>query len=166
MMLTIARTYVRYLWALPNTLIGLAVLPLLVASGGHAQVVNGVLELHGGLVTWLLRRLVPLRGGAVAVTLGHVVLGRDRHALALTRLHERAHVRQYESWGPAFIPAYLAAGAWALCSGHDPYADNYFERRASAQESTGPCREPVPDETGGGPHDGTRSHLAGTDRAG
>ena len=130
---------IRYLWALPNTVLGLALLPLLVASGGHVQVVNGVLELHGGVVTWLLRRLVPLGGGALALTLGHVVLGRDRPTLAATRGHERAHVRQCERWGPVFIPAYLAAGAWALIRGRDAYAANYFERQARRQELAGRC---------------------------
>jgi hypothetical protein len=44
----------------------------------------------------------------VAITLGHVVLATTESALKKTRSHERVHVRQYERWGPFFIPAYLA----------------------------------------------------------
>jgi hypothetical protein len=70
-------------------------------------------------------------GGVLAITFGHVVLGRDRESLSMTRAHERVHVRQYEMWGPAFIPAYLAATAYAVASGHDGYRDNVFEREAA-----------------------------------
>jgi hypothetical protein len=59
-----------------------------------------------------------------------VVIGRDARALELTRAHERVHVRQYELWGPLFLPAYFAAGAYALVRGRDPYFDNRFEREA------------------------------------
>jgi hypothetical protein len=72
----------------------------------------------------------PIPGGAAAITFGHVVLGRDRRALEATRAHERVHVRQYETWGPAFIPAYVLASAWALARGGDAYERNRFERAA------------------------------------
>ena len=62
------------------------------------------------------------------MTLGHVVLGRNARALEVTRAHERVHVRQYESWGPFFLPAYFLAGAYALAMGRHPYFDNRFER--------------------------------------
>jgi hypothetical protein len=88
-----------------------------------------VLEIHGPLLATMLRRL-PIRGGAAAITFGHVVLGRNQRALDLTRTHERIHVRQCERWGPAFIPAYLLAGAWAGLRGHGAYQGNYFEREA------------------------------------
>ena len=39
-------------------------------------------------------------------------------------------MRQYERWGPLFIPLYLGASAWALASGREPYWDNPFEREA------------------------------------
>ena len=58
------------------------------------------------------------------------MLARDAAALSSTRSHERVHVRQYERWGPLFIPLYLSASAWALASGRDPYRDNRFEREA------------------------------------
>lgn len=98
----------------------------------------GVVEAHGGAVSWALRHLVPLRGGAAALTLGHVVLGRDAATLDATRGHERVHVRQYERWGPLFVPAYLAASLWALARRRPAYAANRFEREAFAREAPPP----------------------------
>ncbi len=124
---------IRYLWASPNTLIGLLVIPATMPRGGM-QIVDGVLEAHGPLVSMLLRHCVPIPGGAAAITFGHVVLARNRSALNATRAHERVHVRQCEIWGPAFIPAYLIAGLWALTTGAGAYMGNYFERQATAVE--------------------------------
>jgi hypothetical protein len=121
---------IRYLWASPNTLLGLLFVPLALVGHGRLAVVDGVLELHGGLIALLLRCCIPRRGGASAMTLGHVVIGRDGPALAVTRPHERVHVRQYELWGPAFIPAYLVAGVWGVLKGEGAYQGNYFERKA------------------------------------
>jgi hypothetical protein len=101
---------------------------LLSVVGGRLTVVDGVIECHGPLLRRLLA-LVP-GPGIAAITLGHVVVGIDAHALSWTRAHERVHVRQYERWGPAFVPVYLAAGAWALLCGRHPYYDNPFEREA------------------------------------
>lgn len=123
---------VQYLWALPYTLIGALFTPFVVATGGRAHVLDGVLELYGPLPEFWLRR-VALVPNAAAITIGHVVLARDRDALEFTRAHERAHVRQYERWGLAFVPAYLVAGAWALASGAGAYRGNYFERDARRQ---------------------------------
>ena len=120
----------RYLWALPTTALGLALAPLAIFTGGGLQVVEGVMEVHGGAVRWLLRYATAMRGGASAMTLGHVVLGLDRHALEKSRAHERIHVRQCERWGPLFIPAYLLASLWQLLRGRSPYFDNPFEREA------------------------------------
>ena len=125
-----ARTLV-YLWALPTTAVGLLFVPLvLVSRNGGARVVDGVLEIHGGGVAFFLRRCTLLRGGASAMTLGHVVLGRDERLLELTRDHERVHVRQCERWGPLFIPAYLLASLLVKLRGGRPYEDNPFEREA------------------------------------
>jgi len=121
-----------YGWALPNTLLGFFFLPLVLVFGGTARRVGGVLEVQGRGIAWLLRRLVPLRGGASAITLGHVVLGRSVSELERSRAHEQVHVRQSERWGPLFIPAYLIAGLVALVKGGSPYYDNPFERQARA----------------------------------
>jgi hypothetical protein len=119
-----------YLWSSPTTLVGLLlVLPVLL-SGGRAQVVDGVLELYGGFASFLLRRCTLLRYGASAMTLGHVVLGRDEKLLELTRAHERIHVRQCERWGPLFIPAYVLSSLVLWMCRRNPYRDNPFEREA------------------------------------
>jgi hypothetical protein len=119
---------VRYAWAAPMTSLGLLVV---LAGSWRAQVriVEGVLEAHGPMLAWLLSHL-PLRGGVTALTLGHVVVARDRHWHELTRTHERVHVRQCELWGPFFLPAYLAASLVALARGRHFYFDNRFEVEA------------------------------------
>jgi hypothetical protein len=119
-----------YLWASPTTLVGLLFLLPALATGGRAQVVEGVLEIHGGFVSFFLRRCTLLKGGASAMTLGHVVLGRDAVLLDLTRSHERVHVRQCERWGPLFLPAYGVASLIAWLRGGNIYMDNAFEREA------------------------------------
>ena len=39
-------------------------------------------------------------------------------------------MRQYERWGPFFIPAYLLSSLVQLLRRRDPYLDNRFEREA------------------------------------
>lgn len=120
-----------YLWALPTTMVGLTALAVAACFGRvGTRIVDGVLELHGGGIEVLLRRGTLLAGGASAMTLGHVVLGRDQHLLDLTRDHERVHVRQCERWGPLFIPAYVIASLIAWLSGRRAYRDNIFEQEA------------------------------------
>ena len=119
----------RYFWAGPTTLLGLA-LAFALLRRSHVRVVDGVIEVHGPLLRRALATCTPLAAGADALTLGHVVLGRDAPALDATRAHERVHVRQYELWGPFFLPAYLIAGLLALAGGRHPYFDNAFERHA------------------------------------
>ena len=121
--------YWRYGWALPATLIGLS-LAGLASLRGRVRIVDGVIEAHGPCLRWALTRLVPLRGGVAAMTLGHVVVGRDADALERTRAHERVHVRQYERWGVLFFPAYLMASVYACIAGGHYYLDNVFEREA------------------------------------
>ena len=122
-------TLLAILWALPGTLLGLAAGLLGLATGGRVQRSGRILEFYGGAVTWLLARL-PLVGGAAAMTLGHVVLGRSQDDLEWSREHELVHVRQYERWGPFFIPAYLLCSAVQWMRGKNAYLDNPFEREA------------------------------------
>jgi hypothetical protein len=82
------------------------------------------------MARFFLRRCTFLRGGASAMTLGHVVIARDRSLLDRTREHERVHVRQYERWGPLFIPAYLTLSLLMRLRGRRAYEDNPFEREA------------------------------------
>lgn len=125
-----ATRLISYIWALPTTLIGSPFVVLALITGGRARVFQGVLEVHGGGVAYFLRNATLLKGGARAMTLGHIVLGLDRDVLRSTRRHERVHVRQVERWGPFFIPAYLLASAWIAFRGGEPYLDNPFEREA------------------------------------
>ncbi len=133
-------TWRRYLWAAPTTVLGLA-LAATAWRRGRIAVVDGVVEAHGPFIRWALRRLIPLPGGAAAVTLGHVVLGVDAEALDATRLHERVHVAQYERWGPFFLPAYALASAWAVVRGGDFYRDNPFEIEARHGEERAARRQ-------------------------
>lgn len=119
-----------YLWVSPASLIGLSMIPIALLQGGRARLVDGVVEAHGGIITRLLRRGLPWVGAGAAITLGHVVWGCDAQCLERSRVHERVHVRQYERWGPLFIPLYLALSLVAAARGLDPYYDNPFEREA------------------------------------
>jgi hypothetical protein len=115
------------LWALPWTLVGLLIGCVGLATGGVARWGPGIVEFHGGAVTWVIARW-PL--DALAMTLGHVVLGRSAAALDLSQAHELVHVRQYERWGPLFIPAYLLCALVLHVRGKNGYRDNPFEREA------------------------------------
>jgi hypothetical protein len=117
------------LWASPWTLCGLLVGGLGRLAGGGVQRSGRVIEFYGGGAAWFLR-VFPFIHGASAVTLGHVVLARDRAMAEATRAHEGVHVRQYERWGPLFVPAYLGSSAVAWLRGGHPYHDNPFEREA------------------------------------
>lgn len=127
------RLWLVYLWAGPTTTVGLLAAAAAVVSGGSCRLVDGVIEAEGGWLRWMLRHLTFLRGGASAMTLGHVVLARDAKLLEMTRAHERVHVRQYERWGPFFVPAYLLGSVYAVLRGGRAYMDNPFEREAYGQ---------------------------------
>ncbi|MCA9212764.1 MAG: hypothetical protein KDB27_06860 [Planctomycetales bacterium] len=115
------------LWASPGTCLGLLIGTVGLMTGGGYQFHTGVLEFHGGATARFLTTM-PVK--AAAMTFGHVVLGRDVPSLDFTRDHERVHVRQYERWGPFFIPAYLffSAALWVI--GKDAYRSNPFEVEA------------------------------------
>lgn len=119
--------WLGYLWASPNTLLGLLLGLTAFVAGGGVQLRAGVIEFYGGWLRWLLQRLA---GDAAAMTLGHVILGQTSENLDLARQHELVHVRQYERWGPAFIPAYLACSFWLWLRRRRPYWDNPFEIEA------------------------------------
>jgi hypothetical protein len=120
----------QYLWASPNTLVGLGWALLARLTGGGWSIHAGVIEAHGGWVAALLKRMPFVKGGALAITIGHVVLSQTQAGLDVTREHERVHVRQYERWGPLFVVAYVLAGVWQWARGNDPYRDNPFEVEA------------------------------------
>ncbi|HBJ38623.1 MAG TPA: hypothetical protein DDZ51_28510 [Planctomycetaceae bacterium] len=113
-----------YLWASPNTCVGIA---LGLVLGGKFAFVDGVFEIHGPRISKLLSKLWV---SAAAMTLGHAVLGQSAFYLHITRSHERVHVRQYERWGPLFIPTYLILSAALFAIGKDGYRSNPFEIEA------------------------------------
>ncbi len=121
---------IGYVWASPNTLLGLLGALAAYCTGGHVRWVAGVLEVEGGVTARMLAGIPFLPSGAAAVTLGHVVLAQADAFSAMLRVHERVHVAQYEVWGPLFLPAYCASSLWAYAMGRDPYRDNLFEREA------------------------------------
>lgn len=117
--------FLRYLWALPATLVGVVAAIPCALAGGRCRIVEGVLEVSGGRLGDRLQRF-----GFGAITFGHIVIGLDERCLVACRSHERVHVGQYERWGILFFPLYLASSAWQWLRGRDPYRDNRFEREA------------------------------------
>jgi len=115
----------RYLWAAPWTLLGL-VLSLFFR---RRSVVRGIVLAEGA--GWPRRLGWRYR----AITFGHVVLSVDELDLPTLR-HELSHVRQYERWGPFFIPAYVLEALRAIGRGGHAYRDNAFEIAARHEEST------------------------------
>lgn len=122
----VVRTVV-VLWASPWTLVGLLIGSTGMVFGGGARRGPGIIEFHGGAVRKLLE-LLP--GRPLAMTWGHTVLGLDETSLDIAQPHELVHVRQYERWGPLFIPAYLSCWLVLWARGKDGYRDNPFEREA------------------------------------
>jgi hypothetical protein len=119
----------RLLWVAPNSLLGVLVALPVLWRGGFAKAIDGTIEVsrHDGRVPAGSRwHRLPF----VAITLGHVVVGVSDEALERLRTHEQAHVRQYERWGPFFLPAYGLASLVALVRGGRAYVDNVFEVEA------------------------------------
>lgn len=122
-----------YAWAAPNSLIGVVVGLVFLCLGAKAGLVRGVIEISGGALGRLLTR-APERARFSAITLGHVIIAVGPHELSAVRRHEHVHVRQYERWGPAFLPAYVLSSVWQLLKGRRFYRDNAFERQAYGVE--------------------------------
>ncbi len=126
----------RWLWAAPATAIGLALAGIACLLGATARVEQGVLEVAGGRLASSMRFL-PSSMRILAITFGHVVLGVSHSVLAQERIHEHAHVRQYERWGVFFFPVYLGSSGGQLVRGGHPYRDNAFERQACQAAASG-----------------------------
>ena len=116
----------RVFWAGPWSLVGLMLAPWF----QHRRRGPGVLLCEGA--GWPRRLGWRFR----AITFGHVILCVDQVDDELLH-HELVHVRQYERWGPLFVPAYLLAGMWAIMRGRRAYADNHFELVARSGPSGG-----------------------------
>ena len=122
-----------YIWAAPATALGLVVVAASCLSGGSARIVRGTIEVHGGFATRFLRRGIPLIGPGAAMTSVTSFSAAMRIASDVSREHEHVHVRQYERWGPLFLPIYITASLVLWLRGRDPYLNNPFEREAYEQ---------------------------------
>lgn len=128
------------LWVAPVSLCALPLLPLALWRA-QWRVVNGVLEITGPALSWFLHgpwfRLLTGGAGFAAATIGHVIVARDAGCMDGCRVHEHAHVRQCERWGPLFPFAYVGAGLYAAVRARNfgaYYWNNSFEREARAAE--------------------------------
>ena len=121
--------FLKLAWASPNTLLGLILCVLALITGGGVQIERGCIEIYGGAIQWGLQRMLGGRGAA-AMTLGHSIIGQTPRLLEVARDHEHVHVRQYERWGPFFLPAYLGWSFVLWVQGKDAYLDNPFEVEA------------------------------------
>lgn len=131
-------TVVLWCWTSPATLLGLTVGGIGLLTGGSVQRRGHVLEFHSGFACWFLERM-PNGQFVMAMTLGHTILGKTAAALDITREHEMVHIRQYERWGPFFLPAYLFASLWLWLAGRDAYRENPFEREAYGDDKADGC---------------------------
>lgn len=121
------RNIIAYLWVSPVTLFGLLLAILAYWLGASVKRRFGVLEVAGNTRTPILR---SISSRFEAITLGHVILGRNHGTLTRYRSHEHVHVRQYERWGLLFPVLYVLASFRALITGKRFYWDNVFEIEA------------------------------------
>jgi Domain of unknown function (DUF4157) len=123
------RRVCRYVWAAPNTAVGLLGAATVRGRWSLREGVLLVEHARGGLAAALGWR------GFTAITLGHVVIVRGRAGEGLLA-HELAHVRQAERWGPAYFPAYLLASIAG-------YRRNPFEKvaRRAAEAALGSLKQ-------------------------
>jgi hypothetical protein len=121
------RHLLAYLWVSPVTLFGLVLALIAYWLGASVKRRFGVLEVAGNTRTPILRNI---SSRFEAITLGHVILGRNHGTLTRYRSHEHVHVRQYERWGVMFPVLYVLASFKALLTGKRFYWDNVFEIEA------------------------------------
>lgn len=139
--------WIYVLWALPVSLCALPLLPLALGRPlprhlrARWRIVDGVLEITSPALAWFLRgpwfRAITGGSGFAAATIGHVIVARDAHCMRGCRVHEHAHVRQCERWGPLFPFAYILAGLYVASqkrSFEAYYWDNPFEVEARIAE--------------------------------
>ncbi|QDU98165.1 hypothetical protein [Lignipirellula cremea] len=124
----------RFLWASPNTLIGLTIGGLGLCLGAKVRVRGRTLEFYEGGVQWMLQH-ISYHQNIAAMTLGHVILGQTGLALEFVRQHEGVHVAQFERWGPFMLPAYLLSSVYVWTRRRRFYRDNPFEREAFGDDA-------------------------------
>lgn len=121
--------FVKLLWAMPCSLVGVALGILVICLGGSVRRVGHTLEValrlqHAHLPPWASNFRFA------GITLGHVIVGQSHEVLTVLRAHERVHVKQYERLGLLFFIAYPVSSLVALLRGQCPYRDNRFEQEA------------------------------------
>lgn len=116
-----------YIWVAPVTLFGLLAGWVVYALGASVKRRAGVLEFAGNSRTPFLR---SISNRFEAITLGHVIIGRNHGTLTRWRSHEHVHVQQYERWGVLFPVLYVLASLKAWLTGKRFYLDNVFEVEA------------------------------------
>ena len=125
--------FLAYVWASPNTVLGL-LLGLL--SFQRPRVMHGVVlfDRHVRGVVWTLHLF-----RRAAITFGHVVLA-DRSVEGSLLVHELHHVRQYERLGPLYVPLYVAIWIFTGYRGH-PFeeAARLAERERVEARGAGPA---------------------------
>jgi hypothetical protein len=122
----------KVVWASTWSVWGMAVGILGLLTGGGVRRRGPILEFWGGMLPLFLKYF-PFIAGSPVATFGHVVVGRSERYLDACRPHQLVHVKQYERWGPLFVPTYLTLGLAMWCCGKRPYYDNPFEREAFQQ---------------------------------
>lgn len=80
------------------------------------------------------------------MTLGHSILGQTVEDLDAARDHEHIHVRQYERWGPFFLPLYFLFWFSLWVQNKEAYRANPFEKEAyeKTEISYSNCQEHTP----------------------
>ena len=121
------RSFLAYFWVAPVTLFGLVLAFIAYCLGASVKFRRGVWEVAGNSRTPFLH---ALSSDLDAITLGHVILGRNHGTLTRWRSHEHVHIRQYERWGLLFPFLYALASFKALFTGKRFYWDNVFEVEA------------------------------------
>jgi hypothetical protein len=94
----------------------------------NASGVQAVLVEDPRVGLWFRAHAMPV----TAQTLGRYVFARgpiSDHTLA----HECEHIRQWDRFGPLFLPLYFGSSTVAMFRGRRPYWDNRFEAAARTQ---------------------------------
>lgn len=133
----------RDVWRLlPGDLLGLTVMRGCGIAASTRRVdagdVTAVLIEDSRVGRWFRAHPIPIR----AQTLG-------RHVFALGPLeddilaHECEHIRQWERFGPLYLPLYFGSSAVEFLRGGRPYWDNAFEvaARVQAERETAASRD-------------------------
>jgi hypothetical protein len=105
----------------------------------HVGEVKVMLVVDPRVGRWFRVHAIPVQ----AQTLGHFVFSQDAMS-ARTLEHEVEHIRQWERFGPFFLPLYFGSSALAMLRGRRPYWDNRFEEAAQRRaELVGPAPRPA-----------------------